>query len=80
MLGCVLRMSRYYQALLTNDTFSKWGTFESGEPQISDLNRASGAGDEDVVTLEVPVDDGGSACVKEVKPLEDLATPALQQL
>lgn len=64
----------------TNDTFSKRGTFESGQPQIAYLDGAGGAGDEDVVTLEVPVDDGRSAGVQEVKPFEDLTTPALQQL
>ena len=68
------------KSALTNDTFSKRGTFESGQPQISYLDGADGAGDEDVVTLEVPVDDGRSACVQEVKPFEDLTTPALQQL
>lgn len=65
--------------LLTNDTFSKRGTFESGQPQISNLDRAGRASDEDVVALQVPVDDGRSACVQEVKPFEDLTAPALQQ-
>lgn len=65
---------------LTNNTFSKGGTFESGQPQVADLNGAGGAGDEDVVTLEVSVDDGRSARVQEVKPFEDLTAPALQQL
>lgn len=63
----------------TNDAFSKRGTFKRGQPQVSDLDGAGGAGDEDVVTLEVPVDDGRSARVQEVKPFEDLTTPALQQ-
>lgn len=65
---------------LTNDTFSEWGTFERGQAQVSYLDGARGAGDEDVVTFEVPVDDGRSARMQEVKPLEDLTTPALQQL
>lgn len=65
---------------LTNDTFSKRGTFKSGESQISDLDRASGARDEDVVTLQVSVDDGRRSRVQEVKPFEDLSTPALEQL
>lgn len=67
------------QILPTYDTFSKRSTFEGGQPQISYLDGAGGAGDEDVVTLEVPVDDGRGACVQEVKPFEDLTTPALQQ-
>lgn len=68
------------KCILTNDTFSKRGTFEGGQPQISYLDGADGAGDENVVTLEVPVDDGRSARVQKVKPFEDLTTPALQQL
>lgn len=65
---------------LTNDTFSKRGTFKRGESQISDLDRASGARDEDVVTLQVSVDDGRRSRVQEVKPFEDLSTPTLEQL
>lgn len=65
---------------LTNDTFSKRGTFKSGETQIPNLDRASGARDEDVVTLQVPVDDGRRSRVQEVKPFQDLSTPALEQL
>lgn len=74
---CVTNLAK---RALTNDTFSERGTFESGEPKISNLDGADGPGDEDVVTLEVPVDDGRRACVQEVKPFEDLTTPALQQL
>lgn len=65
---------------LTNDTFGKRGTFKSGKSQISDLYRASGARDEDVVTLQVSVDDGRRSRVQEVKPFEDLSTPTLEQL
>lgn len=65
---------------LTDDTFSERGTFEGGEPQVSDLDRAGGARDEDVVTLQVSVDDGRRSRVQEVKPFEDLSTPALEQL
>lgn len=65
---------------LTNDTFSERGTFESGESQIPNLDRAGGARDEDVVTLQVPVDDGRRSRVQEVKPFQDLSTPALEQL
>lgn len=72
--------THYPHAVPTNDTFSKGGTFESGQAQISYFHRASGAGDEDVVTLEVTVNDGWCACVQKVKPFEDLTTPALQQL
>lgn len=65
---------------LTNDTFSKRGTFKSGESQIPNLDRACGARDEDVVTLQVPVDDGRRSRVQEVKPFQDLSTPTLEQL
>lgn len=67
------------EIFLTYYTFSKRGTFESGQPQISNLDRASWAGDEYVVTLQVTVDDGRCACVQEMKAFEDLSTPALQQ-
>lgn len=65
---------------LTNDTFSKRGTFKGGESQIPNLDRASGARDEDVVTLQVSVDDGRRSRVQEVKPFQDLSTPTLEQL
>lgn len=65
---------------LTNDTFCKRGTFKSGKSQISNLDRAGGARDEDVVTLQVSVDDGRRSRVQEVKPFEDLSTPTLEQL
>lgn len=65
---------------LTDDTFSKRGTFKSGESQISDLDGAGGARDEDVVTLQVSVDDGRRPRVQEVKPFQDLSTPTLEQL
>lgn len=65
---------------LTNDTFSKRGTFQSGQSQIPNLDGAGGTRDEDVVTLEVPVDDGGRPRVQEVEAFQDLQAPALQQL
>lgn len=65
---------------LTNDTFSKRGTFKSGQSQVPDLDRAGGARDKDVVTLQVPVDDGRRSRVQEVEPLQDLSTPTLEQL
>lgn len=65
---------------LTNHTFSKRGTFKSGESQIPDLDRAGGARDEDVVTLQVPVNDGRRPRVQEVEPFQDLSTPTLEQL
>lgn len=65
---CVNNLS-WTKFTLTNDTFSKRGTFESGQSQISYLDGAGGAGDEDVVTLEVPVDYRRSPGVKEVKSL-----------
>ena len=39
---------------------------EGGESQVADLDRTRGAGDEDVVALEVPVDDGRGTRVEEV--------------
>lgn len=66
--------------LLTNDTFGEGGTLESGKAEVSDLDGAGGAGNEDVVALEVAVDDGWRARVQEVEALQDLMAPALQQL
>ena len=53
---------------------------ERGEPQVADLDAAGGAGDEDVVALEVAVDDGRGAGVQEVEALEDLVAPPPQHL
>lgn len=66
--------------LLTNDTLGKGGSHKSGQSQVPYLDGACGAGYEDVVTLEVPVDYWRSPGVKEVKALQDLPTPAPQNL
>lgn len=62
----------------TYDTLGKRSPLESGKAQITNLDRSSGPSDEDVVTLEVTVDDGGRPGMKEVKPFQDLPTPAAQ--
>lgn len=64
----------------TYDTLGKGGSLEGGQAQVANLDRARGARDEDVVTLEVAVDDGGRASVQEMQTLEDLPAPALQHL
>ena len=64
----------------TDDTLGKGLVLESGEAQVSDLNGAGGARDEDVVTLEVAVDDRGCARMEEEQALQDLAAPILQHL
>lgn len=64
----------------TYDTLGEGGSLERGQAQVPNLDRARGARDEDVVTLEVTVDDGGRAGVQEMQPLEDLPAPALQHL
>lgn len=64
----------------TYDTLGKGGSLEGGQAQVTNLDRARGARDEDVVTLEVAVDDGGRASVQEMQTLEDLPAPALQHL
>lgn len=63
---------------LTDHTLGEGGSFERGQTQVPDLDAARGPRDEDVVTLQVPVDDGRSACVQEVQAFEDLTTPAAQ--
>ena len=50
----------------TYDTLGKGGPHESGQSQVAYFDRACGACDEDVVTFQVPVDDGGSPSVQEV--------------
>lgn len=62
----------------TYDTLCKRSPLESGEAKVTNLDRASGPSDEDVVTLEVTVDDGRRPGMKEVKPFKDLPTPATQ--
>lgn len=63
---------------LTNHTLSKGGSFERSQTQIPDLDAARGARDEDVITLQVPVDDGRSARVQEMQTFENLTAPAAQ--
>lgn len=64
----------------TYDTLGKGGPHKSGQSQVTYLDRACGACYEDVVTLQVPMDYWRSPGVKEVKPLQDLPTPAPQDL
>lgn len=66
--------------VLTDDALGERGLLERGEAQVSDLDGGGGSGDEDVVTLEVSVQDGGAARVQELKTLQDLKAPTLQQL
>ena len=62
--------------LLTDDTLGEGGPLESSKSKVTNLHRARGTSDEDVVTLEVPVDDGGGPGVQEVETLQDLSAPA----
>ncbi|KAA8591088.1 hypothetical protein FQN60_002031 [Etheostoma spectabile] len=64
----------------TYDTLGKGGPHKSGQSQVTYLDRACGACYEDVVTLQVPMDYWRSPGVKKVKPLQDLPTPAPQDL
>ena len=66
--------------MLTYNTLGKGGPLESSQSQVTNLHRARGPSDEDVVTLEVPVDDGGGPGVQEVEALQDLSAPAPQHL
>lgn len=65
---------------LTYYTFGKRCSFQGGQTQVANLHGAGGPGDEDVVTLEVSVDDGGSPCVQKQQALQDLPAPASQYL
>ena len=61
--------------LLTNDSLDI-RSFQRCKAQVADLNKTCGAVDEDVVTLEISMDDGGCAGVEEVEASQDLPTPA----
>lgn len=54
------------QERLTYHTFGKRGSFQGCQTQVSNLDWSSGASDEDVVTFQVSVNDGRSACVQKL--------------
>lgn len=62
----------------TYDALGKGGPLECSQAQVSNLDRSGRSGDEDVVTLEVPVDDGRRPGMKEMQPLQNLPAPAAQ--
>lgn len=62
----------------TYDALGKGGPLEGSQAQVSNLDRSGRSGDEDVVTLEVPVDNGRRPGMKEVQPLQNLPAPAAQ--
>lgn len=64
---------------LTNDSFDI-RSLESGQPQVSDLYQSSGAIDEDVVTLKIPVNDGWCSGMQKLEALQDLSPPATDHL
>lgn len=66
--------------LRTYDTFGKGCPLKRGQPQVSYLHWACGSRDKDVVTFQVPVNDGWSPGVQEVKAFEDLSAPRAQNL
>lgn len=62
----------------TDDALGEGRPHERGQPQVADLHGAGGAGDKDVVALEVAVHDGRGAGVQKLQPLQDLSAPAAQ--
>lgn len=62
----------------TYDALCKRLVLEGGQAQVPYLDRPRGAGDEDVVAFQVPMDDRGSPAVEEVETLEDLPAPVLE--
>lgn len=54
-----LVMARARLERRTNDALGEGGALERGQPKISDFDRARRASNEDVVTLEISVQDGG---------------------
>ena len=63
---------------LTNDGLREWLVLQGSKAEITDLDRSSGPGDEDVVALEVAVNDWRWPRVQEVEPFYDLPTPGFQ--
>ena len=53
---------------------------QSGQPQVPNLDQASGAIDKDIVTLEVSVNNGWLPGVEEMEPPQDLPPPATNHL
>lgn len=64
----------------TYDTLGEGGPLQRGQAQVADFHGARGPRDEDVVTLQVPVDDGRRSGVQEVEAFEDLTAPRAQHL
>ena len=56
------------------------GDLQCSQPEVPNLYQSSGPVDEDVVTLEVSVDDGGVAGVEVVQALQDLPAPGTNEL
>eukprot|EP00968_Pinguiococcus_pyrenoidosus_P011717 scaffold965_cov262-Pinguiococcus_pyrenoidosus.AAC.16 len=61
----------------TDAAYGVGGRQRRGETKVADANGSGRGVVEEVVQLEVPVDDGGLALVKETHGREDLATPLL---
>ncbi len=57
------------RCLLTNDALGEWLVLEGGEAEVANLDAAGGPSDEDIVTLQVPVDHRRHPGVKEQQPL-----------
>ena len=68
-----------YTSMLTRsptyDTFGKWLVLQCGQPQVPNLHWACGTRDENIVTLEIPMNDWRGTSVQEVQPFQDLSTP-----
>lgn len=64
----------------TYNTFSEGSSFEGGQSQVPNFDRACRSGDKDVITFQVPVDDGRGSGVEKMKALQNLPAPASQHL
>lgn len=65
--------------LLTNHCLD-FGPLQCGQSQVSYLDQTCGAIDEDVVTLEVPMDDRRGPGVEKLEPFQNLSPPAPNHL
>ena len=65
---------------LTNDGFGERPVLQGCQTEVADLDLAGGARYEDIVTLQIPVDDGRVSGVEELETFQDLPTPRADDL
>ena len=64
----------------TDYAFHKGSFFECCQTQITKFEKASCACYENIVTFQIPMNDGGHSGVKEIQSFQDLPTPVYENL